>query len=128
MKRRLSVPIFIKASARKAGKAAHGKYTVKETIMRNGRLPDVTQIAVSTLRRGLTEPKPHRHPTMWEIYFILKGRAIYYVGTKQYRVSPGDFLAVPPGVFHNQKVTLAPHVIFYWGIATGAKLKAYGKK
>ena len=116
-------PIFIKASARKKGKAAHGKFTIKEIVVSGGSLPGVTQIAVSNLRLGKTDPKPHRHPTMWEIYFILQGEAVYDVGKKKYAVGPGDFLAIPPNTDHNQTVTKAPHVIFYWGIALDGNVR-----
>lgn len=124
----MTTPIFVKVSGRKQGKAAHGKYTVKEVIVRGNVIPDITQIAVSRLVKGKTEPHPHKHPTMWEIYFMLKGEAIYDVGRKKYKVGPGDFLVVPPNTFHNQTVTKAPHVIFYWGLATGKKPQSYGKK
>ncbi len=116
-------PIFIRAADRKIGKAAHGKFTIKETILGGGRIPYITQIAVSTLRLGKTEPKPHRHPTMWEIYFVLKGKATHQVGKKKYKVAPGDFLAVPPNMSHNQIVTKAPHVVYYFGIATDGKVR-----
>jgi quercetin dioxygenase-like cupin family protein len=49
---------------------------------------------------------------------VLEGAATYTIGDRQYDVSPGDFFVVPPGIVHNQKVTQAPHRIFYWGIAT----------
>lgn len=116
-------PLFIKAEKRKKGKAAHGKFTIKETILKGGFLPNVTQVAVSTLCFGKTEPKPHRHATMWEVYFVPQGEAIYEVGKKKYFVRPGDFLAIPPNTEHNQTVTKAPHVVFYWGIALDGKVR-----
>jgi mannose-6-phosphate isomerase-like protein (cupin superfamily) len=58
---------------------------------------------------------------MYEVYFVLEGRATYRIGDEEFDAGPGDFFFVPPGVTHNQKVTSAPHQIFYWGIATDAR-------
>jgi quercetin dioxygenase-like cupin family protein len=96
----------------------HGQ--IKHVLMRGGELPNVTQVAVGVFPE-LCETDRHSHPTMYEIYFVLEGAATYKIGDEIYDVSPGDFVVVPPGVIHNQKVTKAPHRIFYWGIATDAK-------
>jgi quercetin dioxygenase-like cupin family protein len=48
---------------------------------------------------------------------VLEGRATYTIGGQGFDVRPGDFFFVPPGVVHNQRVTEAPHRIFYWGVA-----------
>ncbi len=95
----------------------HGQ--IKHVLAHGGALPNVTQVAVGVFPE-LCETDLHSHPTMYEAYFVLEGSAIYKVGEESYEVSPGDFVVVPPGVVHNQKVTQAPHRIFYWGIATDA--------
>ena len=90
----------------------------KQVLLREGVLPGVTQVAVATFP-GCIETDLHSHPTMYEIYFVLEGRATYTIGDATHDVGPGDFFFVPPGIRHNQKVTTAPHRIFYWSIATG---------
>lgn len=94
----------------------HG--TGKSVILRDGVLPAVTQVAVTTLETGF-EAELHAHPTMYEIYFVLSGRADYHLNGVEYAVEAGDFIVVPPGTVHRQRVTEGPHAIFYWGIATG---------
>jgi mannose-6-phosphate isomerase-like protein (cupin superfamily) len=91
----------------------------KQVLLRNGALPGVTQVAVATFPECV-ETELHSHPSMYEVYFVLDGRATYRIGAGEFEVGPGDFFFVPPGVTHNQRVTSAPHRIFYWGIATEA--------
>lgn len=89
----------------------------KQVYLRGGVLPAVTQVAVATLEEGF-EAELHRHPTMFENYYVLSGRALYRVGDAEYEVEAGDMIVVPPGAVHRQKVLEGPHRIFYWGLAT----------
>ena len=107
--------MFIPVSAQIQETSFHG--TPKAVILRGGVLPNVTQVAVATLHET-DVMEPHRHATMYEIYYVLTGEATYYVAGETHQVGPGDFLVVPPGAEHFQKVTKGPHQIFYWGIAT----------
>jgi mannose-6-phosphate isomerase-like protein (cupin superfamily) len=88
----------------------------KQVLLRDGELPGITQVAVATFTE-CTETELHTHPTMYEVYFVLDGRATYRLGDASFDVEPGDFFVVRPGVIHNQRVTSAPHRIFYWGLA-----------
>jgi quercetin dioxygenase-like cupin family protein len=88
----------------------------KRVILRSGVLPEVTQVAEAFFNAN-DEVQPHQHPTMYEVYFVLEGRAVYEVGAEQYEVGPGDFIIVPPATQHRQRVVEAPHRVFYWGIA-----------
>lgn len=92
----------------------------KQVLLGSGALPGVTQVAVGTFPDCI-ETELHSHATMFEVYFVLEGRATYRIGDEEFDVGPGDFFFVPPGVTHNQKVTAAPHRIFYWGIATDTR-------
>jgi quercetin dioxygenase-like cupin family protein len=89
--------------------------TPKQVYLRGGVLPGVTQVATATLEAGV-EIEPHAHPTMFEIYYVLAGRAVYHVGEEHHDVGPGDFIVVPPRTRHYQTVLEGPHRIFYWGI------------
>lgn len=90
--------------------------TPKQVYLRGGVLPNVTQVAVGTLETGF-EAELHAHPTMYENYYVLEGRAVYQVGENEYEVGPGDMIIVPPATLHRQRVIAGPHRIFYWGIA-----------
>ena len=109
--------MLIRLSDCPAEPTRHGQ--IKHVLVRAGVLPNVTQAAVGVFPE-VCETDLHSHPTMYEIYFVLEGAAIYRVGSETVEVSAGDFVVVPPGAVHNQKVTKAPHRIFYWGIASDA--------
>lgn len=113
--------IFVKAADRIVKPTAHGMHVMKGVVYAQefGILPkgSITQIAVAELPVGRIDENPHKHDTMWEVYFSLAGRAVYHVGGNQYCIEPGDFLAIPPGTLHIQDVTEAPHVIYYFGLA-----------
>jgi quercetin dioxygenase-like cupin family protein len=89
---------------------------MKRVILRGGVLPDVTQVAVATFAGG-DEVETHAHPTMYELYYVLEGRAEYRIGGESHDAGPGDFLIAPPGTPHGLRVVEAPHRVFYWGIA-----------
>lgn len=89
----------------------------KEVIIGRGILPNVTQIAVSSLAEA-QQTELHCHPTMYEVYYILEGEAKYIVGDQEYLVGSGDFVVVPPNTMHQQTVTRGPHKILYWGLET----------
>jgi quercetin dioxygenase-like cupin family protein len=109
--------MVINVADRAAEPSRHGN--PKQVLLGNGVLPGVTQVAVGSFTE-CTETELHSHPTMYEVYFVLAGEATYRIGEAEFAVGPGDFFFVPPGIVHNQKVTAAPHQIFYWGIATDA--------
>jgi quercetin dioxygenase-like cupin family protein len=106
--------MFIRAKDCVEEPTRHGN--PKRVYLRGGVLPDVTQAAVASFDAGF-EAELHTHPTMYENYYVLEGRAVYTVGDEEYEVEPGDMVIVPPGTPHRQRVTQAPHRIFYWGIA-----------
>ena len=105
--------MFVRASEAITEPSIHN--TPKHVFLRSGVLPGVTQVATASLEVG-AEIEPHVHPTMFEVYYVLAGRAVYHVGEEKYDAGPGDFIVVPPGTVHHQTVVEAPHRIFYWGI------------
>jgi mannose-6-phosphate isomerase-like protein (cupin superfamily) len=42
----------------------------------------------------------HRHSTGEELYFVLSGRAVIYLGTDVRTISEGYVVHIPPGVYH----------------------------
>lgn len=90
---------------------------LKRVLLGSGVLPGITQIAVGTCSQG-QRVELHRHPSMYEIYFILEGEGWYTVGEDTRLASAGDLIIVPPDVPHAVEVAAAPHRMLYWGIAT----------
>jgi mannose-6-phosphate isomerase-like protein (cupin superfamily) len=95
---------------------AHG--FEKRILARGGALPDVTQVAVAVMPSE-SVVEPHAHRTMYEIFFVLEGDAVYVIDGKEYAASPGDLVVAPPGAIHSVRVGRQAHRVFYWGIATG---------
>ena len=110
--------MLIKKTARRREPVRHPNGPMKEVILASGAVPQVTQVAVATFDAA-SEIAMHTHPTMWELYFVLDGAAVYTVGEERHLAEPGDLIAVPAGTPHGVRVIGAPHRIFYWGIATG---------
>jgi mannose-6-phosphate isomerase-like protein (cupin superfamily) len=108
--------MIVKSSEAQEEPSRHG--SPKRVYLRGGALPDVTQVAVGTMETGF-EAELHSHPTMYENYYVLEGRAVYRVGEEEREVGPGDLIVVPPATPHRQRVLEGPHRVFYWGIATG---------
>ena len=48
---------------------------------------------------------PHFHPRTEEIYYILSGTGRMQIGNESRPVSPGDAIAIPPGMRHQIKNT-----------------------
>ena len=95
----------------------HNENILKKVLLKSGMVGKITQIAEATLAQG-EATELHHHPTMYEVYFIITGRAIYTVNDQEYEVGPGDLFVFEPLEKHNQRVIEGPHRIFYFGLAT----------
>lgn len=108
--------MVFRCGASQSEPTAHG--FLKRVLVRDGVLPDVTQVAVAGIPAdGVVEP--HSHATMYEVFFVLEGDAVYVIEGNEHKVEPGDLVVVPPGAIHSVRVGRQPHRVFYWGIATG---------
>ncbi|MDO5392707.1 MAG: AraC family transcriptional regulator [Eubacteriales bacterium] len=56
---------------------------------------------------NLSRVSLHAHDH-YEFYFFLEGRVTYRLGSRTYRLEPGDYLLIPPGVEHNAE-TVSPN-------------------
>ncbi len=58
-------------------------------------------IVVSTLVResGFVMPQPHCHD-YFELFYIANGTCRFFIENNMYDISGGDFMLIPPGVFH----------------------------
>jgi len=50
-----------------------------------------------------TKIKPHFHKKMTEVFFILKGKAIIFIESRNYKLKPGDTLVCYPNEVHGAK-------------------------
>ena len=123
--------MFVRESDLPEIKAHGGAFpTRKRVFVGKGIIPQITQIATSVSYDECdTSSDLHVHKTMWEIYFVRSGRAMFriggeknetgqQVGAEVYEVEPGDFIAVPPNTFHTYKVAPGETIeFFYFGVA-----------
>ena len=112
----MAVCTIVRASDRVVESTRHGPEIQKQVILREGVLPNVTQAAIAVLAPH-THTEPHKHDTMYEVYFCLQGSATYMIGGEAVEVHAGDFFWVPPDTIHWQKTREQAHIIFYWGIS-----------
>ncbi|MBC8391637.1 MAG: cupin domain-containing protein [Deltaproteobacteria bacterium] len=47
---------------------------------------------------------PHKHPDFEQMYFILGGEAIFYIGAQEHKVGANTLVVIPPNTSHNVKV------------------------
>ena len=54
------------------------------------------------IKSGQANPR-HMHPNSEEILYLLSGELEHSLGEKVFRMSPGDVISIPIGVFHNAR-------------------------
>lgn len=94
--------------------------TWKRVLVSKGMIPYIMQIATSVSWDSCdTSFDQHVHETMWEFYFVHRGRAVFTIGNEVHEAEAGDFLAVPPNTTHYYKVPPGEELeLFYFGVAT----------
>lgn len=61
----------------------------------------IDNITVSTCVReaGFVMPEPHYHP-YFELFYVESGACRFFIENNIYDIQSGDFMLIPPGVFH----------------------------
>jgi mannose-6-phosphate isomerase-like protein (cupin superfamily) len=54
-----------------------------------------------TAEPGFPGPRPHRHGTHEEMFYVLEGEFDFFLEDHTARLGPGAFVLVPPGVLHD---------------------------
>ena len=47
---------------------------------------------------------PHQHPDFEQMYFVLGGEALLYIGGQEYKIGANTLVTIPPYTSHNVKV------------------------
>lgn len=77
----------------------------------------LTQFAYGVFKPGEFCPS-HKHATMEECFFFLKGTGVYVVGAREILLEPNTFLRIPANEAHELKNTGSVNLEFvYFGIA-----------
>ena len=89
----------------------------KKVFVENGQIPSITQVATATFIPG-QEVSEHKHDTMYEVFYIISGKACFFVAGKEFEVGPGECVVIEPGELHAQKNPFDENVTWvYFGVA-----------
>jgi quercetin dioxygenase-like cupin family protein len=97
---------------------SHNPEVKKKIIIEKGQIPQLMTFGQSTFQPG-QKIETHNHPTMFEVFYILEGKAEYLVEGQKMILESGDNLTVEPGENHAQANPFeTPVTWLYFGIAT----------
>ncbi|MBT3984684.1 cupin domain-containing protein [archaeon] len=89
----------------------------KKVFVKNGEIPKVTIFGEAVFKPGQLA-NPHKHDTMYEVFYILEGELTFGVEGKEIKALKGDNIVVGPGEIHSQRNdTQSDAKLVYFGIA-----------
>lgn len=97
---------------------SHNPNIKKKVILDKGYIPKLMTFGQATFKHGQMV-EPHAHETMFEVFYIEKGKAEFIVNDVKIVLSPGDSITIEPGEKHAQSNPFDEDVTWlYFGIAT----------
>lgn len=97
---------------------SHNQEIKKKVLLDKGTIPHLMNLS-SALLKPEQFVESHQHPTMYEVFYILKGRAAFVVNEKKVLLGVGDCITIAPGERHSQSNPYDENVEWiYFGIAT----------
>lgn len=97
---------------------SHNTEIKKRTFIGRGEIPRLMMYSMAVFKPGQTVG-PHQHDTMYEIFHIQSGKAVFTISGKKYEVGPGICITIQPGEVHGQENPFDEDVCWnYFGIAT----------
>ncbi len=89
----------------------------KFILFANNEMPDssLTQIAYGNLKAGEIVAM-HLHESMEEVFFILKGDGVFFIGDEQFAVAKNSCIRIPNKILHSIKADSDMN-FYYFGIA-----------
>jgi len=96
---------------------SHDPTIRKKVLIKNGRIPKLTNFSQSVLKPGQFCPK-HIHSDMWEVYLVQHGTGSIMIGEEEIILKEGDCLIVDPGEEHSMQNKFANQDLHltYFGI------------
>jgi quercetin dioxygenase-like cupin family protein len=96
----------------------HNPDIKKKVFVKNGEIPQVTIFGEAVFKPEQFVA-PHKHDTMYEVFYILEGEAVFGIDGKEIKLSKGDSVVIEPGEIHSQRNDSKMDVKWiYFGIAT----------
>lgn len=97
---------------------SHNPEIKKRTLIGYNEIPQLMMYGTAVLKPG-QEVEIHKHETMFEVFHIQSGKAIFTISDKAYEVGPGHCITIEPGELHAQRNPFNIDASWtYFGIAT----------
>ncbi|MBU1202690.1 cupin domain-containing protein [Patescibacteria group bacterium] len=97
---------------------SHNPEIKKKILIAKGEIPQLMTFSKAILKPGQSS-QSHAHDTMYEVFFIISGKAIFNINNNETEVSEGDCITIEPNEKHFQTNPFDLDVKFlYFGIAT----------
>jgi quercetin dioxygenase-like cupin family protein len=96
---------------------SHNPEIKKKIMVDKGYIPNLTTFAQATFKPGQSV-EMHTHETMFEVFYIEKGKAEFVVEDSKMILEPGDSITIEPGEKHSQSNPFNEDVTWlYFGVA-----------
>ena len=92
------------------------KIGFKKIIEKNGENSIIPQIAIGYLKKNKII-KLHKHQTMIEYFFVLKGNGKFKIESKSFDISAGDYIKISQNLNHSI-LAFSDLEFFYFGLNT----------
>ncbi|ALM07795.1 hypothetical protein SB49_08305 [Sediminicola sp. YIK13] len=97
---------------------SHNVEIRKKVLLEKGTIPQLMNFSSAVFKPGQFV-ETHSHPTMYEVFYIIKGRAAFVVEHEKVILGVGDCITIAPGEIHSQSNPYDNIVEWiYFGIAT----------
>ena len=97
---------------------SHNPVIKKRTLIGTNEIPQLMMYGTAIFKPG-QKVELHKHDTMYEVFLIQTGKAIFIISGNEYEVSPGNCITIEPGELHAQRNPFDTDVSWtYFGIAT----------
>jgi len=97
---------------------SHNEDIKKKVFLEKGYIPQLMNFSSATFKPGQAV-ESHSHPTLFEVFYLLSGRAEFVVNQEKITLNAGDCITIEPGEEHSQHNPYNEDVVWiYFGIAT----------
>lgn len=97
---------------------SHDPSIKKRTLIDRGEIPQLMMYGTAVFKPG-QKVELHKHDTMFEVFHIQTGKAIFTISGEVHEVGPGNCITIAPGEIHGQSNPFDIDVTWtYFGIAT----------
>ncbi len=97
---------------------SHNHDIMKKVLIDKGEIPQLMTFGQAIFKPGQSVDE-HKHETMFEVFLIESGKAIFVVKGEKVELETGDCLTIEPNELHSQSNPYDEDVRWlYFGIAT----------